>query len=284
VLGAYLLLFVTFAAADVLLLARELVLLVLVMVRQVIMVYENVGLTQGAAPARGTADPIRGRVLVVEDNPLNQLVAEGTLTGMGYEVHSVANGAEALDALALIGFSAVLMDCHMPVMDGFAATAEIRRREAGGARTPIIAMTAAALVEDRRRCLEAGMDDYVSKPVDPVTLQAVLDRWVRGPGAGGRAEGTGSAEVSGRGRVPGGTEVSPVVDARRLADLSELQTSRAEGRVGHRGRPAGGCPLRELELTGTAGTPTLRGDLLDELEVELLDAASPLTDFVSAHP
>jgi CheY-like chemotaxis protein len=71
------------------------------------------------------------------------------------------------------------MDCHMPVMDGFAATKEIRRRQADGKRIPIIALTAAAMNEDRARCLDAGMDDYVSKPVSSPTIRDALDRWVR---------------------------------------------------------------------------------------------------------
>ena len=121
--------------------------------------------------------PSKGKILVVEDNALNQLVAEGIVSRLGFEVHTVSNGADALDAVDSNEYSAVLMDCHMPVMDGFASTRLIRQREIGR-RTPIIAMTAGALSEDRKRCLEAGMDDYVSKPVDLDALEKALSRWV----------------------------------------------------------------------------------------------------------
>jgi len=115
---------------------------------------------------------------VVEDNTLNQLVAEATLTRMGYEVHSVANGAEALEAIAAMSYSVILMDCHMPVMDGFEATRRIRSdRRARVSGTPIVALTADALDGDRERCLEAGMDDYMTKPVSAAQLAAAVKRW-----------------------------------------------------------------------------------------------------------
>jgi CheY-like chemotaxis protein len=106
---------------------------------------------------------------------------------LGYECDVVANGAEALAAMHLRSYAAVLMDCYMPEMDGFAATRQLRELErAGGAtRTPVIAMTALAMAEDRDRCTESGMDDYVSKPVNLTALGSALERWV-----GGRAVAT----------------------------------------------------------------------------------------------
>lgn len=117
-----------------------------------------------------------GCVLVVEDNPVNQLVAEGVVGSLGYEVEIVTNGVEALQALHHGDYVAVLMDCHMPLMDGFQATREIRRRQGAGTRVPVIAMTASAMSEDRQRCLDAGMDDFVTKPVSPEAIRAALGR------------------------------------------------------------------------------------------------------------
>jgi two-component system, sensor histidine kinase and response regulator len=129
-------------------------------------------------PRTAQAVGSRGLVLVVEDNSTNQLVAVGILEYLGYRTEVAGNGLEALAALARTPFDAVLMDCHMPEMDGYAATSKIRRDEGEARHTPIIAMTAGAIEGDRERCLAAGMDDYVSKPVSPETLDAALKRWL----------------------------------------------------------------------------------------------------------
>jgi len=115
-----------------------------------------------------------GRVLVVEDNPVNQLVTTGMLTKLGYRSDVVANGMQAVEALARGPFEAVLMDCNMPVMDGYEATQAIRIQEGSAHHIPIIAMTASAFLGDRERCLAVGMDDYISKPVRLVDLERVL--------------------------------------------------------------------------------------------------------------
>jgi len=121
------------------------------------------------------------RLLVAEDNPVNQLVALRMLEKLGYRADVAANGSEAVEALMRIDYDAVLMDCQMPEMDGFEATREIRRRQSPAHRTPVIAMTAAAASEDRERCFRADMDDYISKPVRTDDLDRVLARWVPDP-------------------------------------------------------------------------------------------------------
>ncbi len=136
------------------------------------------------APAE-TARPARlRRVLLAEDNPVNVEVATAMLDSLGMSVYSARNGEEALQEVRAGGYDVVLMDCQMPVMDGFAATAEIRRHElqSGRAHTlPIIAITANALQGDREACLAAGMDDYLSKPFTQQQLAAVIGRWIALP-------------------------------------------------------------------------------------------------------
>jgi CheY-like chemotaxis protein len=124
-------------------------------------------------------------VLVAEDNPTNQRVAALLLNRLGYRAEVVADGQEAVDAVARVPYDAVLMDCQMPRMDGFEAARRIRETETAS-RVPIIAMTAGARATHREECLAAGMDDYVSKPVTLEALDEVLTRWM--PGGGERAE------------------------------------------------------------------------------------------------
>jgi len=118
------------------------------------------------------------RLLVVEDNVANLKVAVRMVEKLGYRADVAANGIEAVRVLSELHYDAVLMDCHMPEMDGFDATREIRKNEPAGRHTPVIAMTASALSGDRERCLAAGMDDYISKPIKMHVVAAVLERWL----------------------------------------------------------------------------------------------------------
>jgi two-component system sensor histidine kinase/response regulator len=136
------------------------------------------------APAHGSKPARARRVLLAEDNPVNVEVAKAMLDNLGMVVHCANNGEQALQAARNGSFDIVLMDCQMPIMDGFAATAEIRRHEqaSGRGRTlPIIAITANALQGDREACLAAGMDDYLSKPFTHQQLGAVIGRWIGMP-------------------------------------------------------------------------------------------------------
>jgi two-component system sensor histidine kinase/response regulator len=132
------------------------------------------GTRTGVAPPAATH-----RVLVVEDNQVNQMVAVGLLESVGFATEVAVDGVEAVEALAGDhGFSAVLMDCRMPRMDGYTATRTIRENEPPGRRVPIIAMTASALEGERERCLACGMDDFLTKPVDSDRLHRTLRHWV----------------------------------------------------------------------------------------------------------
>ncbi|MBS1874558.1 MAG: response regulator [Acidobacteria bacterium] len=130
----------------------------------------------------------RPRILLVEDNVVNQRVASKMLDRLGYDSDVASNGVAALEALEGRRYNLVLMDCQMPVMDGFEATREIRRRGNGLAGTVIIAMTANAYAEDRERCRQAGMDDYLAKPVALDSLAAALERWTRPKTLAGRVD------------------------------------------------------------------------------------------------
>ncbi len=135
----------------------------------------------GEAPARRDA-----RILIAEDNKINRMYVEELLRTGGYRIASVSNGLEALDAVQRDHYDLVLMDCQMPEMDGFEATRRIRQLEQSGQRPghlPVIALTANAVRGDRQRCLDAGMDDYVSKPIDTRELNSAMDRWLDEPGA-----------------------------------------------------------------------------------------------------
>jgi two-component system sensor histidine kinase/response regulator len=180
--------------------------------------------TAAPAPAEGEAvvPELRGmRVLIAEDNPVNQLVLTRQAGRLGLVVIAVENGEAAVEALAEGTYDAVLMDCQMPVMDGYAATRAIRELERkGGARTPIVAVTANAMREDYDRCRDAGMDDFVTKPVTLAALANAIERAVAAnraePDTRGIAEPNKPAEIESR-----GSNDDLVIDRAALAALQE---------------------------------------------------------------
>ena len=179
---------------------------------------------QEAVAAREVSEPVnaapagsRGNILLVEDNLINQQVALGILQIQGYSVTVVNNGREALDAYAQGAFDLILMDCHMPEMDGFEATREIRGRERSsiGKRVPIIALTANAMAQDREECLSTGMDDHLSKPFSMQTMQDMLDRWMPQAAA---TKSAAAAELAAQGPA----KAAAALDRRVLDQLSTL--------------------------------------------------------------
>jgi CheY-like chemotaxis protein/HPt (histidine-containing phosphotransfer) domain-containing protein len=200
-----------------------------------------------AAPVRAEPEAQRpqavgGRILLAEDNPVNQMLAVNMLDLVGCTVEVAENGKLAVEAWARGGHDLILMDVQMPEMDGFQATAEIRRREgqAGvGRPIPIIALTANAMQGDRERCLEAGMSDYMSKPFGLERLREVLDQWMPRREASPGTPSEAVPQVSGA-PVPAVAASQPVAAAgdaggaaeTPLIDQAALDNIRALGRKG----------------------------------------------------
>jgi signal transduction histidine kinase/DNA-binding response OmpR family regulator/HPt (histidine-containing phosphotransfer) domain-containing protein len=180
-----------------------------------------------APPAAYRAGPLAGAVLLAEDNRVNREVARAMLAKLGLRADIASNGAEALAMTEAGNYDVILMDCQMPVMDGYQATAAIRRRMAGAPRRlPIIALTANALEGDRGKCVAAGMDDYLSKPYSLAQLESVLARWLI-PGADPDADATRAAPaeaVTSLGEKPG--------DALNMAFLDQLREFDPSGGLG----------------------------------------------------
>jgi two-component system, sensor histidine kinase and response regulator len=168
-------------------------------------------------------------VLLAEDNVVNQRVAIGLLERRGHAVTLATNGREALQALATDTFDVVLMDVQMPEMGGLEATAEIRRREAGtGRHVRIVAMTAHAMNGDRDLCLSAGMDGYLSKPVDPAMLYAVVEELTPAspaPAAGASASAASVDDGALRARLGGDEQLANEVIHTFLIDCPAKLTA-----------------------------------------------------------
>ncbi|MCE9536556.1 MAG: response regulator, partial [Nitrospirae bacterium] len=198
-----------------------------------------------------------GRILLVEDNPVNREVAIGMLELLGYRVDSAEDGRQALERSETIPYDLIFMDCQMPVMDGFAATAGIRERErqTQAAHIPIIALTANAMAQDRKQCLNAGMDDYLSKPFTQGQLQSILSRWLNRANAASfpRDPGCTSTEIasSSSASVIQPEEVEPT----GLVDYTAWEPIRMLKRPGHPD------PLAKLLATYVEDSRTLVGQL-----------------------
>jgi len=247
------------------------------------------------------------RVLVAEDNSVNQKVALRMLAKLGCRADVVANGLEAVEALRQIPYDLVLMDCNMPEMDGFAATAHIRDLEGSTRHTVVIAMTANALDGDRARCLIAGMDDYIAKPVTQNELAAKIALWVRTngdhPASGHPAQpvGNGSGSID-RGRIAELAELGDNGDPRWLQSLVDKYVEEAAMRVTELGEAASaGDPVQlechahalkgsssnlgavrvarlceKLQVLGRSNSVEGAADLVAELEREFLIAQQEL--------
>jgi CheY-like chemotaxis protein/HPt (histidine-containing phosphotransfer) domain-containing protein len=238
------------------------------------------------------------RVLLVEDNAINEKVARRILERWGCTVDSAADGRAAVEAIARSTYDVVLMDVQMPEMDGYEATAEIRRRESGR-RTPIVAMTAHAMQGDAEKCLAAGMDDYVAKPVQPAALETALRRWAAPPVAPAppdepvfdptRLEGLVGDDAEFRRQVLGEfLEMAPKllarvdgsVAARDAAGIAAASHS-LKGSARTLGADAFGTACAELEMLGREGVLDAISDAAERARREFVRLEGVLRPYVA---
>jgi len=257
----------------------------------------------GRAPPTGPAEPpaapalprLSARVLVAEDNPVNQKVILALLEKLGCRADLASNGSEAVEMLDRFRYDVVLMDCEMPEMDGFQATAEIRRRERDGAgwrRVPIVALTAYAMAGDRERCLAAGMDEYLSKPVRERELATTLasvagSQPTRAPAAAARSGEPACDEAGLLAHVGGDSQLAreivqiylsnapgwldgirQAVTAADAAGLAHM-AHRLNGALSNLAAPAATDAARDLETAGRGGDLSDASEGLRRLETEL---------------
>jgi len=191
-----------------------------------------VPMAQVASPAAAPGPKSSGQVLLAEDNPVNQRVAAAMLENLGFRVDVVPDGAQAVKAAAETSYAAILMDGQMPILDGYLATSEIRLHE-GSHRTPIIAVTGSSLKSDQQRCLAAGMDDFVAKPLNLHALSEVLERWASdGSDAASRNDPAGPAPQVHVGLDHLDDPTRPVLDADVVARLERLGETAGEDLMG----------------------------------------------------
>jgi CheY-like chemotaxis protein len=208
-----------------------------------------------AVPQGGYA--LSGTILLAEDNVLSRIVAEALLQSLGFRVDVVVDGAEAVRLASKTRYRAIFMDCQIPVLDGYEATAQIRREEGARRRTPIIALTASADPDNRGRCIAAGMDDVVSKPLTSESLAALLVAWVPDGAVPGIAIDPAEAPPTNRVHTAHAAETTrPALDPRTIARLDRL------------GADAGEDLVRQLatifEADATSHISTLRHALASE--------------------
>jgi len=170
-------------------------------------------------PDASQLERLAGRVLLVEDNPVNQAVALGMLEELGCDTVVAINGQEAIDHISKEDFDVVLMDCEMPVMDGFAATAVIHDLAKDTNKVPIIALTANAVDGDRERCIAAGMQDYLSKPISVEALHGTLKKWLRAEHHGTVSHGLDSIDTASLNNIRKLKGVGGDKMVRRVVDL-----------------------------------------------------------------
>jgi CheY-like chemotaxis protein/HPt (histidine-containing phosphotransfer) domain-containing protein len=205
-------------------------------------------------------------VLVVDDNEINRLVAADLLTEFGYASDIACNGLEALEKVKTKPYSAILMDCQMPEMDGYEATRRIRALPGPACRTPIIALTAHAMAGDRDRVLEAGMDDYTAKPVRARALERVLQRWARmatdsAASEDGDSDSESDSKITGRREGASGARPAGARSARRRPPAQTARTS---------SRPP--LPLVDVDGALELDTSIPRSSTIVELYLKLVPA------------
>jgi CheY-like chemotaxis protein len=230
------------------------------------------------------------RVLVVEDNVVNQKVALGQLRTLGIDGTVAASGAEALEELRKGGYDLVLLDCQMPDQDGYQVAREIRRREQGSGRIPIVAMTAYVLEGERERCLAAGMDDYLSKPVSTARLGEALGRWIKMPESPLDSEKVSGLKEIGKTNPKFMTDITTLFREDALVRLHDLRDSIAAAnpeqlaRAAHALKSSSGnigakriyALCATLEENARAGRMAGAGALVDQMAAELDVAVAAL--------
>jgi two-component system sensor histidine kinase/response regulator len=226
--------------------------------RQVIV--ETLHPTGGHPAESRIATPVRkhfaGRVLLAEDNPVNREVALGLLESLGLNADVAENGRQALERVTGAHYDLVLMDCQMPELDGFAATAAIRAREREiGRHLPIVALTASALDGDREICLAAGMDDYLSKPFTRDQLAAILASWLRPPAPAAGGDTPGSPPPASARAMPVAIGAAAPINPRALAAIRELSAANGPALVRKVVRAfLADTPTRLAQMRGATGT------------------------------